>query len=241
MTINKRAQTFDLSQVRLQPHGKTSYDIFVGKEEVGGIDFTVDLKITKYDFVSTLFEGNPFIKKLMEPVPENYRFNYYYLDEIILWTPYRGSGIGGVALQKWFSTLKAPAVVALSPARIGNVPYTALLRFYKRNGMRLFKFQGDYMAITFIKHPDMASFVGDEEADTANNGGTPFFDDKSAADRYNLNKTNVTADKDFRSTNHSVQPGSVRYLTFKDLRAHAVSANIRRMGRVLSFIKGQKE
>lgn len=138
-------------KVRLKKHGVSSWDIWANGEEVGGLDFTVDYNMTKEQFVRDIFESNPTVVKLMAPVPDNYRFNYYYLDEIILWSPYRGSGIGGIALQQWFSTLRAPACVGLSPAQIGNVPYPALLRFYRRNGFKLFTFLGDKFGITFIK------------------------------------------------------------------------------------------
>lgn len=151
MPVKKRMLGFDPKDVRLKQIRGGTVDIYVGKEEVGSIDYNLDKNITKGLLLATEFENQKGFSKLFESVPEDYRFNYYYVDDIRLWSPYRGSGIGGIALQMWFSTLKAPACVGLTPARTGNVPYQALLRFYKRNGFKMLKDRGGWFGITFIK------------------------------------------------------------------------------------------
>jgi hypothetical protein len=151
-------KTVDLwSQVQLKVDGRPvksgdfydiSYDVYLDNEYVGYLISDYALNTTVQNFLDKLAPDQSRLADVMSAVPSRYRFNYYYLNYLEIKRKWQGQGIGGIALQKWFSKLKSPAMVGLTPAKIANVPVDIVRKFYLKNG---FKKVNPHYFVTFIK------------------------------------------------------------------------------------------
>lgn len=118
--------------------------------KVGYLDITKDLNITK----TTLFgyyNNNEKIKKVFSKVPDNYQFNYYWVDALFIDERFRRFGYASKALSKWFSTLKNPAAIGLNVYPIHNVNLASLKSFYRKHNFRFILLGDDIYALTFLK------------------------------------------------------------------------------------------
>ena len=122
--------------------------IFVDGERVGALDVTYAGFVTKKNFLTT-WDEDPFVLNLMRKIPDNYKFHYYWVEGIKVHPKFRGQGVGGAALRRWFATLKVPACVGLEVASISTVPQKSLERFYGGLKFNIFKAKEGRSITTF--------------------------------------------------------------------------------------------
>lgn len=133
--------------------------ILLNGEEVGTLDVSARMGVKKKD-VLKLWDDETTVAKIFSRVPDDYRFNYYFLNGIEIRRKYRDQGLGSRTMQQWFSSLKAPACVGLEIASSGrgsgdDVVPLELRRFYKRLNFKIFKISDGRStvpyALTFVK------------------------------------------------------------------------------------------
>lgn len=150
MPVNNRLSD-DWSRITLDTKNPEEIDILFDGEVCGYMLINLDKNINKKAFFKQHDEQQE-LTELMSTVPDNYRFNYYYLDYLKLNANMRGKGYGGIILSKWYATLKPPAMVGVLPTRIANVSRDSLVKFYARCGFKMMRERGGaYFGITFIK------------------------------------------------------------------------------------------
>jgi GNAT superfamily N-acetyltransferase len=151
-------------KVTLEPAGKRGlkfliYAVVNGrKREVGYLNSAVTRNITKHEVLAA-HDDYKLVKRIFKQVPDEYTFNYYWLQKLFVYEEYSGLGIGSAALQVWFTKLRSIAMVALEAYPIGYRTKVELERFYLKNNFVVFhrlrpageRQRRATMAMTFVK------------------------------------------------------------------------------------------
>ncbi len=89
---------------------------------------------------------------LFAQVPDDFDFNYYWVEELYLDPEYRGQNVATMALDQLIDRMDDPAMIALEIGILDrNVSHEQLVRFYQRHGFHTFSEDTADFGVAFVK------------------------------------------------------------------------------------------